>query len=297
MKKILLLFLLNVSFCFSSNYKYEISACAFFKDEARYLKEWIEFHKLVGIEHFYLINHFSSDDYKTVLNPYIEKGEVEMFNCPDAFFSASRFMGEIQPKWYTKIIKLAEGKTKWLAILDVDEFLFPVEKDNLQDFLKDYEQFGGVYVFWQMFGTSNVEKIPAGKLQIEMLIWQSEVDYFFNKWGKSIIRPERVFDSEIHFCRYKEPYYHVFPDKTRIKAFEDFELNHYTFIPTFTVDVSKARINHYWTRDEEFAYSTKLSRYETWMGKQEFFSRLPFLDIKPNYEIFKYIDRLKKIIH
>ena len=32
--------------------KYQVSICAIFKDEAPYIKEWIEFHKIVGVEHF-----------------------------------------------------------------------------------------------------------------------------------------------------------------------------------------------------------------------------------------------------
>ena len=42
--------------------KYKVSICAIFKNEAKYLREWIEFHKIVGVEHFYLYNNFSTDD-------------------------------------------------------------------------------------------------------------------------------------------------------------------------------------------------------------------------------------------
>ncbi len=34
-----------------------MSLCAIFKDEADYLREWIEFHRIVGVEHFYLYNN------------------------------------------------------------------------------------------------------------------------------------------------------------------------------------------------------------------------------------------------
>ncbi len=34
--------------------KFNVSLCAIFKDEADYLKEWIEFHRIVGVEHFYM---------------------------------------------------------------------------------------------------------------------------------------------------------------------------------------------------------------------------------------------------
>ena len=41
--------------------KYYFSICAIFKDESLSIKEWIEYHKLIGVEHFYLYNNNSTD--------------------------------------------------------------------------------------------------------------------------------------------------------------------------------------------------------------------------------------------
>ena len=38
--------------------KYYLVLVALFRDEARFLKEWIEFYKLMGGKNFYLFNHF-----------------------------------------------------------------------------------------------------------------------------------------------------------------------------------------------------------------------------------------------
>ena len=38
--------------------KYYCSICAIFRDEGTYLKEWIEYHRIIGIDHFYLYNNF-----------------------------------------------------------------------------------------------------------------------------------------------------------------------------------------------------------------------------------------------
>ncbi|MGC1878452.1 MAG: glycosyltransferase family 92 protein [Rhabdochlamydiaceae bacterium] len=45
-------------------YDFEVSVATIFRDEARFLKEWIEFHKLIRVEHFYLYNHRSQDNLK-----------------------------------------------------------------------------------------------------------------------------------------------------------------------------------------------------------------------------------------
>src|SRR5471030_1192718 len=75
-------------FCFLCNqaiaYEYTLSIATIFKDEAPYLKEWIEFHKMMGVEHFRLYNNDSEDDFLTVLDPYIQSGEVSLIEFPSS---------------------------------------------------------------------------------------------------------------------------------------------------------------------------------------------------------------------
>ena len=55
-----------------------LSLCMNFKDEAPYLKEWLDFHILVGVDHFYLFNNNSSDNYEQIIKPYKEKGYITL---------------------------------------------------------------------------------------------------------------------------------------------------------------------------------------------------------------------------
>src|SRR3984957_13412863 len=66
-----------------STKKHQLSICAIFKDEACFLKEWIEYHRLVGVDHFYLYNNESSDDFLKILQPYVHEGIVSLTNWPD----------------------------------------------------------------------------------------------------------------------------------------------------------------------------------------------------------------------
>lgn len=56
--------------------KHELAVCAIYRDEADYLAEWVEFHRLVGAERFFLYNNFSEDHHREVLAPYVEEGLV-----------------------------------------------------------------------------------------------------------------------------------------------------------------------------------------------------------------------------
>lgn len=57
----------------SDDKKYYVSICGIFKDEAFYLKEWIEYHKKAGVDHIYLYNNNSTDNYLTIIKPYLEE--------------------------------------------------------------------------------------------------------------------------------------------------------------------------------------------------------------------------------
>ncbi len=59
-----------------------LAVAAIFRNEAPYLAEWIEFHRLVGVEKFYLFNNLSADEYLTVLQPYIDDDIVELIEWP-----------------------------------------------------------------------------------------------------------------------------------------------------------------------------------------------------------------------
>ena len=130
----------------TSEKKYNVSICAIFKNEAPYLKEWLEFNRIVGVDHFYLYNNNSEDDYFRVLKPYVEEGLVTLVDWP---------YNQKQMECYQACIKNYAGDTKWLGFIDIDEFVVPKSTDNVYDFLRNYEKkAGAVNIYWRLFGTS-----------------------------------------------------------------------------------------------------------------------------------------------
>ncbi len=234
------------------HYQWDLAACLIFQNEADYLKEWIEFHKLLGVQHFYLLNHLSTDHYLSVLTPYIDAGVVELIDWPYAPKTLQEW-DAIQCHAYTHVIQLAKSKVKWLAILDSDEFLFPTQGDSLIDYLSAYEEFdkvGGVKVNWVVFGTSWVKKIPNDKLLIETLVLSSGAAA---EHVKSIVRPERVaYCVSPHYVHYHSPFHHVNASSKML-----------------SIDVDQIRINHYWSRDEYFLYQHKIPRRIQWGTPKE----------------------------
>ena len=277
--KIFIFFLINNGIIFA--YQYQLAIASIFQNEAPYLKEWIEFHKLLGVQHFYLLNNFSTDNYKEVLDPYIKNGVVEIFN----WFVPVGKDGRWQLSGFNFILNFVRGKVKWLALIDLDEFLFPVQHNNLLQFLAEYENFSGVCANWVMYGTSNVKSLQPNDLQIETLTYRAEVNHRENLHVKSIIKPDFVMSfSSPHYANYKPGHYQVTANKAKFRG---------PFSPTVAID--KLRINHYCTRDEKYFHQVKIPRRLHDMGEpaHKCLARNALINKIQDKVIFKYIPQLK----
>lgn len=240
---------------YSDSYQYELAIGAIFQNEEAYLKEWIEFHKLVGVEHFYLYNNCSTDGYLSVLQPYIEEGVVELIDWPIQAMSWNEWIHEVQPAAYVNCVKYARSKTKWLALIDVDEFLTPISKDTVPEILESYEEFAGVCFNWKTFGHSWLFDQPKDQLMIESLVLTAPPTRATNLGVKSIVRPEYVESCKHpHYVIYKDGYYHVSSDKER-----DIDSDG----ATSRLHYDHLIVNHYWSRTGSYLYK-KLQRYSLW---------------------------------
>lgn len=279
--KILLCLLFFTSLS-AAQYKHELAICVLIQDEAPYLKEWIEYHKLLGVSHFYIFNNLSTDNYLEVLAPYQQNGTAEIKNIP---IEANDFKTyyDMQCKCYSDCVVQAQGVCKWLAFIDVDEFLFPIQPVTLTHFLKSYEAYGGLVVNWRMFGTSGIKKLPPGALLIESLTQCAEKSFAYNRFVKSIVRPERVINfTSAHQANYREGYCSVNTDKFASK--ED---------KSCYILWNKLVINHYWTRDEDFFYRVKVKRQQTWGGKPNPAELFSLMNIEKDDAILRYAPSLK----
>lgn len=241
-----------------SLFKWELSIGAIFQNDARFLKEWIEFHRLVGVEHFWLYNNNSSDNYKEILEPYIKSGIVELIEWPDTSTELVHW-NAIQCAAYKDAVKRAQGKSFWLALLDTDEFLFSPENPSVSALLQNFKAYGGVGVNWAMFGTSSIDFIPENKLLIELLIKRAPLNHPINSHIKSIINPLLVKEvMNPHFFYYKSTYSQVTSSKIPFEG---------AFSPT--IEHNLLRINHYWSRDEAFLHESKVPRGVNWGNTEE----------------------------
>lgn len=223
----------------NSKQKCKLSICAILKNEAPYLIEWLEFHKIVGVEQFYLYDNFSSDHAIDLVQSYIDSGEVIWHEWPIKH-------GQLQA--YQHCLENYCQQTEWLALMDLDEFLFPTEKNDIRDLLDEYKEYPAIGVNWLVFGSSGHRTKPNG-LQIENFTHRSEETWEPNKHIKSIVQPtQAIRPLDPHSFIYINNQFAVTENKEAVIG------------PwTGSVSVNKLRINHYTTRSLQ-EYTEKMNR-------------------------------------
>src|SRR5579863_3119789 len=196
---------LSIVFLHISGFCYEktLAVCAIFKNEARFLAEWIDYHRLIGVEEFWLYNNDSEDNYRQVLEPYIQKGLVHLVRWPSSQENLFWYYSfTVQTGAYNHCLNLTRGRTKWVAFIDVDEFIVPMTGNSLPELLeREFWYVSGLGINWIHFGTAGVESIGADELMIETLNRRAPLTHERNFIFKSIVQPEHVKNcTHPHFC-------------------------------------------------------------------------------------------------
>lgn len=141
-----------------TRYPHYLSVGAMFKNEGHILKEWIDHYRTRGVDHFYLINDNSTDNYMSILQPFVDADLMTLFSAAD---DASDGLKGRQTRCYQQFFTPILTSTRWLAILDLDEFLYSPSTLNLSDVFRKHDQtVSQIEVNWVWFGSNGHVKQP-----------------------------------------------------------------------------------------------------------------------------------------
>lgn len=169
-----------------------LSALSIIKNEALYLPEWIEYHLLVGVERFDLIMNNNQDNTSDVLWPYISLGIVRL----------NRWDGRRkQMRIYNAYLPTFRNESCWVAVIDADEFVVPLDGHSVPEIIRRFENFPGVVVYWVTFGTNGKNRWEHG-LVIERFSRHTTFNLTRNRFAKTIVNPRRTIHCGIHDCVY-----------------------------------------------------------------------------------------------
>lgn len=160
-----------------------LSVVVIAKNEGPYFKEWLDWHIRQGVEKFYVYDNESTDCTREVLQPYIENGTVDYIYFPGY---------RKQLAAYDDCLKKHRYHTRWLAVIDMDEFIIPLKNNSVKEYLGDLEDHPVVEINWLCYGSSEQkERKPGGVM--ERFKKHSKPLHPLNKHMKSIFDPRRVY--------------------------------------------------------------------------------------------------------
>ena len=227
----------------TSECNYGISVAAIVKDEVEYIEEWIQFHILMGIEHFYIYDNESSDGTTEILKEYEKIGLITYTFWP----------GEAQQAAvYSNAIDRFKNNSIYIAFIDADEFLFSVTENKIMDELNQilaqykksrypaYERKpAAIGVNWRTYGTSFYSNKSDG-LVIRRFVFRQRANEGLNAHIKSICNPRAVVRMSIHNAEFVPGYCCISENGSEIPG------------PFFRDGrCQRLRINHYISKSEE----------------------------------------------
>lgn len=255
-----------------------LAICAIAKNEGRYFKEWIEFHKMLGVEKFYIYDNDSTDNTQVELKPYIDNDIVEYTSFPGQ---------GMQLKAYRDCIKKHKRNAKYIAFIDIDEFIVPIKHKTIPEYMHSLGKFSSVQINWLVYGSGGAKTRTNG-LVIDQFRDHSLEDEPLNHHVKTIVNPRRILGI---FSAHRPVVFgkNVDGDGNWIK--ESF----WTRPPAF----GQIRVNHYAIKSyEEFLEKRSRGRVR-FMNKYrglDYFEKYDRNEIKNDPIMEKYAAELKKMI-
>ncbi len=224
----------------ASNPSRYLSVVAIFKNEDRYLAEWLEFHRLAGVEHAYLYDNGSTDKSTAILKRFIQEGFVTVIPWALPWQAAGV---TAQTLAYAHAIMNYGDDWRWMAPIDLDEFLFSTEEQSLPEVLRDYEDLPALVTFWTMFGFCGNDRPPDG-LVIENYMLRAP--FPTHAKPKSIINPAEVVGvSNPHLFDLNCGPRRAFTETRQLFEKQEGLLRKTELGPRVS---SRLRLNHYYTR-------------------------------------------------
>lgn len=218
--------------------QFYLAVAAIVKNEAAYIEEWVAFHQLVGVQHFWLYDNSSSDGTRDIINR-MDSELVTLVKWPGKNQQLDAYQDALH-----------HVDARWCAFIDVDEFLHSPRLLPLPSVLGYYESHPYVGANWAVFGTSGFDR-PQRRV-IGTYYQRALREHPMNRHVKSIVQVDAVAKA-----RPGDP--HHFGPGGVDEYGRSLDGPH-----SRQVSWSFLRVNHYWSKSREDALrKSRLPRADT----------------------------------
>lgn len=143
--------------------RHGLAVAAVVKNEESYIGEWLSFHKAVGVRHFIIYDDGSADSTVDILKDRLPSECLTLIPWSGRMVDASSSqILNSQAIAFAHAILNFGAQFKWMAFIDVDEFLLPKIGTTIEDALVQVNGHPNISLPWHMFGTSGHRQRPEG---------------------------------------------------------------------------------------------------------------------------------------
>jgi glycosyltransferase involved in cell wall biosynthesis len=169
---------------------YNLILCAVFKNESHILSEWIQHYLQRGVDHIYLINDHSTDDYLPIIERYHDRITLQHNDI------ISKNIGR-QIQIYQTYIRPILSTSKWAMILDLDEFLYSPTNESFKEILEMHSSRAQIKIDWLHFGSNGHEIQPISAVSgfIKRAPFTRSAKYYSYK---TIFQSKLLYEFGIH---------------------------------------------------------------------------------------------------
>lgn len=233
---------------------YDLAVVSIMKCEGPYVKEWLDYHLLAGVDHFFIYDNDSPDNQREVVKPYVDAGLVTYIFYPGQARQYEAYNAAVRDYRYF---------CRYMAFIDGDEFIFPQSDRSIVEVVDEiFEKHPkaaalGANIF--TYGSNYQDKADYTKGVLERFTRRASVDDtpIFEVNGlhggtahiSTIANPRRIdFFGNPHYAIYIVRNFAINENGDKIPFFSNYP-------PT----VKKIVMNHYSVKSRE-EYEGKIRR-------------------------------------
>jgi len=140
-----------------------LAICLIVRNEGRHIAEWIDFHLKAGVAHFVIYDNGCTDGTISVAKDRLGASQLTVMPW-DQKLSDGRTSAEIhnQVLAYAHCLRNFGPRFRWMAFIDVDEFMVPTSATSLPDALEPLAEEKHISLPWHMFGRNGYDAPPSG---------------------------------------------------------------------------------------------------------------------------------------
>lgn len=170
-----------------------VTLCAIARNEGPYLLEWIAWHRVAGMERIVIYSNESDDGSDDLLARLGALGIIDYRPWPGVEGRSSQIAA------YQDAVVRCE--TKWIAFLDLDEFLNLKGNETVDAFLATLPaDTGAVGINWRVFGSSGKREREPG-LVMERFTRAAALDHPTSRQIKTIAVAADIYKVTAHRVR------------------------------------------------------------------------------------------------